>query len=223
MAIARYEDLAFEFDEEYIDARTLPELSHEEAKIMLFKTQEIFKEAGIDIYLAFGTLLGAIREGDFIKGDSDADVYARSEREVFENLSFFQSRGLKLVRYCPNYEFTFRYNETKKYFIDVFVLGKPKGVWKLYCYKLADWYVPKRYVDKDETIVFLGKNFKVAKTPKRLLKFWYGKTWNIPVGKFDGKFKYDVYSHIYYLKFKKTKFGLFLRDIYRYCFKRKAK
>jgi hypothetical protein len=203
MEIAKFKKLRFKYEKEYIDARGLEPLTHEEAKEMLFRTQALFAECGIDIYLCFGTLLGAVRDKDFIKGDTDADVYVKDEGKVFEMLPFFHSKGLKLVRYKPHVEFSFRYETTKKYFIDVFILRKASGIWRLYCYGLNKWVVPKKYVKNDDTIAFLGRNFKCAQNPERLLEFWYGSDWRTPIGKFDAEFKYDVKSHIYFVKWKR--------------------
>ena len=48
---------------------------HEAGYVMLEYLDKICKERGLRYYLAYGTLLGAVREHDFIPWDDDVDVY----------------------------------------------------------------------------------------------------------------------------------------------------
>ena len=86
MAIARLGKLGFEFEEEELECDNLPEISSEDAKQILFKTQDVFSQIGIDVYLAYGTLLGAVRNQAIIPGDLDVDVYIKDEKKMFQHL-----------------------------------------------------------------------------------------------------------------------------------------
>ena len=44
--------------------------------------------------------------------------------------------------------------------------------------------VPKKYL-QDGEMEFLGRQFKCPRNPENILRFWYGDTWNKPVGKFE--------------------------------------
>ena len=65
-------------------------ITENEARNLMIKAQQLFSEIGVDIYLAFGTLLGAVREGGLIKWDSDVDVYVDDEEQMYENLQYLQ-------------------------------------------------------------------------------------------------------------------------------------
>jgi len=66
----------------------------------LLTAKQILEDNGIRFGLMFGTLLGAVRDGDFIDWDEDIDIYLLEEqRKDFHNvLQLFRNRGLELVR-----------------------------------------------------------------------------------------------------------------------------
>jgi lipopolysaccharide cholinephosphotransferase len=69
------------------------ELSHEESKKklieLLFKFDEICKENNVEYFLAYGALLGAVREKGFIPWDNDIDLFiSRENMEKF--ITFFR-------------------------------------------------------------------------------------------------------------------------------------
>ena len=53
MSIARLGKFSFEFEEEELECENLPEISPEDAKEVLFKTQDVFSQIGIDVYLTY--------------------------------------------------------------------------------------------------------------------------------------------------------------------------
>lgn len=199
MAIARLGELSFEFEEEDLECEDLPEISSEDAKAVLFKTQDVFSQLGIDVYLTYGTLLGAVRDKAIIPGDLDVDVYIKDEMKMFQHLQDIEDCGLKLVR-ALNKTYSFRLNNNPNCFIDVYILRPTKSIWGLYCHHLEIEMVPKKYLQEGE-IDFLGRTFKCPKNPENILRFWYGDTWNKPVGKFEKTYTYDVLSHYYYAKY----------------------
>lgn len=201
--VAIFKDLAFEYEYEHLVEDNLPELNKEDALYLMLKVQRCAKEHGIDIYLAYGTLLGAIRDKDFIKGDKDLDIYIKDEEAFFKLLPALKNIGVQLIRYINTAVFSFRDIEHPGVYLDVFVLRKSRSLWGLYCYGLGNGaFVPKKYLCDDENITFLGHSFKVPKNPVQILKFWYGDTWDTPVSKSVCKnYKYDVTSHYYWKKF----------------------
>lgn len=202
MIIYKFKNYTYTCEEEFIDEHEIPALNKEEAKDLLFRTQDLLKSIGVDIYLAYGTLLGAVRDKDFCKGDSDIDVYIKDEETLFKNLENLRSKGFVLVRYLIHDEFTFRDLNNPKFFIDVGVLSKIHNIWGLYCYRLTKCYTPKKYLKEDDTINFLGREFKITKNPERILEFWYYDTWNVPMAKFKQKYIYEVRSHYIYTQIK---------------------
>lgn len=199
MAIARLGKFFFEFEEEELECENLPEISSEDAKAVLFKTQDVFSEIGVDIYLAYGTLLGAVRDQAVIPGDLDVDVYIKDEKRMFQHLHYIQECGLKLIRALNN-TYSFRLNNNPNCFIDVYIMKPTVSIWGLYCYNLEIMMVPKKYL-YDGKMDFLGRTFKCPKEPDKILEFWYGDTWNKPVGKFEKTYTYDVPTHYYYAKY----------------------
>ncbi len=49
-------------------------MDYEKAHKYLLDVKKVFDEAGITYFLIFGTLLGMMREGDFISHDSHVDI-----------------------------------------------------------------------------------------------------------------------------------------------------
>ncbi len=199
MAVAKLGKLSFEFDEEELKCENLPEITPGDAKDILFKTQDVFSQIGVDVYLAYGTLLGAVRDKAIIPGDLDVDVYIKDERRMFQHLQDINVSGLKLIR-ASNNTYSFRLNNNPNCFIDVYILRPTKSIWGIYCHQLEIMMVPKKYLHEGE-IQFLGRKFKCPKNPENILRFWYGDTWNKPVGKFEKSYTYDVPSHYYYARY----------------------
>lgn len=197
--VARYKELTFDYEYEHLIEDHLPELNKQDALDLLLKVQRCAKEHGLDLYLAYGTLLGAVRDKDFIKGDKDLDTYIKDEEAFFMLLPVLREEGVHLIRYINSVEFSFRDMDHPGVYLDVFVMRKSISLWGAYCYALGDGcYVPKKFLNKDDEIVFLGHAFKVPQDPVRLLKFWYGSTWNTPISKSNKKYKYDVATHYYW-------------------------
>lgn len=196
--IAKYKNLTFSYEYEYLVEENLLELNKQDALNLLLKVQRCAREHGIDIFLAFGTLLGAVRDKDFIKGDKDADTYVKDEEAFFKILPYLKEQGVELVRYIKNIEFSFRDKEHPGVFVDVFVMKHANSIWGIYCYELGGFVTPKKYLKYDDEIEFLGHMFKTPKHPVSLLEFWYGDTWNIPISKSVKKYIYEVKSHYYW-------------------------
>lgn len=206
MAYIRFGKRIFNYEAELLDANEMPAISHAEAKSVLFATQDILKEIGIDIYLSFGTLLGAVRDKDFIKNDYDIDVYIKDELLLFNNLSKLKDCGMELIRVIKHKIYTFRYKNSSCY-IDLYILTSRHNIWGLYCYRICDFYIPKKYL-KDGEILFLERKFKCPQSPERLLRFFYYNSWNTPISHQESikkkiKYIYEVPSHYYFKKFFK--------------------
>lgn len=201
MAIITYKNKKYQYKAEDLRVENLCELSKEDAKELLFRMQDVLEECGLKMYLTYGTLLGAIREKDFIKGDVDVDVYVDDEDKLFDNLGYIEQRGLHLSRVIPRTVYTFRMNQ--KCFIDIYIVKKHfVSLWSFYCYKHSTCYIPKSLFSGEKKIPFLGGSFWCVENPQELLRFWYGDSWNVPISKdVVMKYYYTVKSHYFYMKF----------------------
>lgn len=172
---------------------TISAISEEDARVLLQTTKKLFDEVGLPFYLAFGTLLGAVRDHGLIKGDEDVDVFVDSEETLRDNLPFFYENGLKVCRIKEHQLYSFHTNN--KSYIDVYIKEKlPFSIWRLWCNKLSYVALPKWYTYKYDTINFLGVECLCPHKPERVLRFWYGKSWRTPIK--GHTYTYDVPSRV---------------------------
>lgn len=175
-------------------------ISEEDGREILLKTKELFKAIGLKFYLSFGTLLGAVREGTIIPGDEDVDIMINDEDILYNNLPYLYNNNFKLCRIVKGIFYSFRINE--KAYIDVYIIKKLNfSIWKPFCYSLAGYVTPKKYLTNHTEINFLNEKFLCPTNPEKLIEFWYGKDWRIPK---SGKNYYYELKSSYYWKRVKT-------------------
>ena len=65
---------------------------------LLFVLDKIFKDNDIDYWLVYGSLIGAIREGTYIKWDKDMDIaiHIKNAKQVLNLKNVFASYGIEL-------------------------------------------------------------------------------------------------------------------------------
>lgn len=188
------------------------ELCRDDAREILFKAQDVMGQLDVKIFLTFGTLLGAIREKDFIKGDLDVDVYVKNEERLFNLLPQMKSLGLELIRAVKHKVYSFVLVGKPGCYIDFYILRKPISFWSLYCSRIEGTYYPDRIL-KDGKVEFLGREFNCPSPTIDFLKFCYGETWNIPISKMEKEYRYDVASHYYYVRIIQP-----VKDLLKQCF-----
>lgn len=145
------------------------------AKHLLLSVRTIL--TGIPFYLAFGTLLGAYRENDFIKYDTDIDiVLLDSQRDAVSDLidsGYFALYGLELVRNLDAL-YSFRYKDDH---IDLYFFTRRKD--KYWCWQ--SYSIGHSLIDKDPTVInFIGHDFQTFSNIEKYLTCQYGD-WRIPV------------------------------------------
>ncbi len=176
-------DTPFTYMDEVGDPYVFNAMTQEDMANILALAATLLKECGIEFFLAFGTLLGSVREGSFIKGDDDVDIIVADEEKLYENLPYLAEHGLYINRIFKTELYTF-HSEGRKGHIDMYIL-RPIDRWlyRNWCVSIRGHYAPKRFfeegVDKDGYSIG-NVCFPCPKHPENLLEWWYGKTWRIP-------------------------------------------
>lgn len=135
--------------------------------------------------IIYGTLLGAVREGDVISHDSDFDVFCFSSdylkwpaaKQELINLGFVIPEIKPL-----HDDFIIRNGEK----IDINWIIP---VDKFYVYEDYSYY-PKEYFDKLDTIVLFGIEWNTPSNRCQLIKELYGEDWNTPSDKKGRRYIY---------------------------------
>jgi lipopolysaccharide cholinephosphotransferase len=154
--------------------------------------RDLLAERGIPVFLNFGTLLGALRERDFIAFDDDADmeIYERDEERFLALLPELESRGLSMFGHNVDqnlYKFRGRGEQ-----LDLFVARERRTllgrrVWDIE----GRSSVPARHLDSLEELDFLGHSFKIPADPYALIRNLYGRNWRIPIEHFPARLNWS--------------------------------
>ena len=189
----------FYYDAIHLTRESAPILTFEQAKDILFTTKDLLEDKGIKIALIYGTLLGAVRDKSFISHDFDVDVYTSQIEELTNAIPYLYERGLKICRFHPNKLYSFEKNGV---YIDIYLKSKASFPFNIWCCSVNGHIMPAKYLAKTEYINFLGKEFLIPKNPERLLEFFYGKTWIIPIKGDNGRC--DIKLIVWYKRLKET-------------------
>lgn len=132
------------------------------------------KKKNVDFGIIFGTLLGAIREKNFIKHDEDVDVYVLDEhKECFlELLPELINLGFMIARYDGRLLSIIRNGD----YIDVYFF-KRSFLGNRVCGNLS---INRRFFDGFDVVCFLGEEFNAPVNHLFFLESMYGKDWMTP-------------------------------------------
>lgn len=150
-----------------------------------------FDELGIDYFICFGTLLGAVREHDFIKHDDDMELGVFSDQYYSQLAWKFREIGFeKKYRYyiagsrVPNEGFVEKYSNGQIHF-DLFVFSRNED--EIWCWSYlkdeSDRLNAIRLSWKNtglKCIDFKGMNIPAPAEPEKFLESLYGKSWTVP-------------------------------------------
>lgn len=151
-------------------------MDKETAKFNLLLFHKILNKYNIKFFLLYGTVLGAIREKDFIAHDTDTDIgILEEERKQFlKAIPELIDNGFELIRTKePDDLVTFMRNDE---YIDIGVFVS-NGKYYTYQGNLIDKY----FLDKLDSIYFLGESFLIPSNIERFLELTYGSNWKIPL------------------------------------------
>ena len=205
-----------QYEHEELTYDNITPIKESDARELFHVVKTLFDEVGIKFALCFGTLLGAVREnGHLIKGDEDMDIFVCDEEKLRNNLIWLYEKGLKVCKIYPGVLYSFRINY--KCYIDVYIKREINGIsiWRLYCLSLSSHEMPRKFFKEYSEIEFLGEKCLCPKDPEKLLEFWYGSNWRIPVR--GHKFIYRVKSAHYYHLYVKPKIDR-IKNIFKFIF-----
>ena len=160
------------------------------------------RSAGIDAFLAYGTLLGAVREKRFLGHDSDADLaYVSASsypvdvvRESYRLQRAISERGFSTYRYSGA---AFRIDVVEGDGVvrglDVFAgfiddTGEPAGGGRLYLMGEIGADFRREWVYPLSECTLEGRTFPAPAEPERWLEATYGPSWEVP----DPAFKFTT-------------------------------
>ncbi len=149
-------------------------------KVKAFDNLCLFKEIcdrnSFRFFLAYGTLLGAVREKDFIAHDEDIDVGADfNDKEKFMSMLFeLRENGFEVARWDPRGLISIiRNNE----YIDIYFFKKYNEKLMVNCGEP----LPRKFFENQAAINFKGVMFNAPTDLTGVMEFWYGKDWQTPV------------------------------------------
>lgn len=158
---------------------------------MIDITEEIIAvldgELGIKAWLAFGSLLGAAREGKVIGHDSDVDLAYLSHqdsivgmnREIFEITRVLRRAGLRVLNKSGSFvTVLFTAPDGAVGSIDVYSTFHLDGL--LYETATVRAPVPTSAIEPLSTLEFEGRELPTPADPDAMLEVSYGPNWRVP-------------------------------------------
>lgn len=191
----KIDNIEYTFEEKSLTYENSKILDKKVAKDNLLTLKKVFDAKHLNFYLMYGTLLGAIREKDFIEFDIDIDVIVFDEEKLVKCIPELLKEGLVLVRFeKATKTYSFMKNEC---YIDVYVVTNIEGVSGRFYQRLHGKLFPKKYFKSFTKLNFLGVNFEIPNNAGKLMEYLYGGTWNIPI---ENKPSIDEPMYIFIIK-----------------------
>ncbi|WP_408899596.1 methyltransferase domain-containing protein [Nocardioides sp. R1-1] len=160
----------------------------------------ILEEEGIAAFPAYGTLLGAVREQDFLGHDSDADLGYVSRhgspvdvvRESFRLQRALAQRGMATFRYSGGaFRIDVEESDGSVRGLDLFG-GFFAGDGRLYLMGEVGVDFREEWILPLSTVTLAGHEFPAPAEPERLLEAMYGPHWRVP----DPAFKFETAADV---------------------------
>ena len=146
----------------------------------LCQLKEILDQQGIEFQLTFGTLLGAIREGDFIDHDEDIDllILEENKQQFFDILPELREKGFEVARYDRRNLMSIIKNGE---YIDLYFMSLREDGTR-YCSGII---LPTELTDETIEYTFKGLEMKIPKAYLQFLRYEYGENWMTPIQWFN--------------------------------------
>lgn len=152
-------------------------------------------QIGVEAFPAYGTLLGAVREGNFLGHDSDADLGYVSKhstpvdviRESFELQRAVNARGFATYRYSGGaIRIDVPESDGSVRGLDVF--GGFFDHDRLYLMGEVGIPYEREWIHPFTTCTLAGRQYRAPARPEKLLEAMYGPGWKVP----DPAFKFET-------------------------------
>lgn len=149
----------------------------------LLEFKEVMDKYGVKFMLIMGTLLGAMREKDFIFWDDDIDLIVFHEfKDSIEMASVrteMRERGYWVpIEGMPLYDDVFIKDGEK---IEIWYYERIGGYRVYDCDRCNTIYFEAELVERQKEIDFLGHKFLVSSEPEKMLERIYGPNWMTPI------------------------------------------
>lgn len=184
--------------------------------------KKILIDCNVPFGLIYGTLLGAVREHDFITHDEDIDLFVLEENKAFFLSSLFVLRknGFEVIRDDGRGLISII---RKGEYIDFYIFKKIKEDIRV-CSGLC---ILDKFLTETSTILFRGETYLIPKDYEEFLRFEYGENWKTPIPYTDFKvskfrklifyikeYTKDLLPDSIYLKIKRRKEEKSINDFY---------
>lgn len=138
--------------------------------------KDVLYSNNIKFILAFGTLLGAVREKDFITHDEDVDliVFDRDKQKIFDLIPAIMKVGFRIVRYDRRNLLSIMKDGE---YIDFYFFKEYKDN----LYKCSGILHPNEFLENLTTLEFKGVEYFVPQDSEGFLRFLYGDDWRVPI------------------------------------------
>lgn len=149
---------------------------------------EALMRMGRDPVLAYGTLLGAVRDRDFIAHDDDIDLLYRSdctsraavETELLDIKEALRAEGFKVADLLPNSLNMHVISRENGAVMDIFPCWREDGALQMHMEGMKVRGIDPSIVYPTQSIEFLGEHVPAPAKPDEYLQERYGSGWRQP-------------------------------------------